>query len=138
MDKVQKINKIDNKIRKIRKIRDKREEEKSLVLLMIRIFCKSKHKNIKQEIVLKDACLCEECVNLYNYASEQIDKCRFMETKTFCSACPSHCYKKDMREKIREVMIFSGKRMLFYHPILALKHVFITVKTKIKKYKQKT
>ncbi|WP_288624371.1 nitrous oxide-stimulated promoter family protein [uncultured Brachyspira sp.] len=108
---------------KTKKIKDKIEKEKSLVFLMIKIFCKSNHKNNN---------LCKECIELYNYASNKIDRCRFMETKTFCSACPSHCYKKDMREKIREVMIFSGKRMIFYRPILALKHLFITLKSKRK------
>ena len=29
-------------------------------------------------------------------------------------------------------MIFSGKRMIFYRPILALKHLFITLKSKRK------
>ncbi|WP_302272010.1 nitrous oxide-stimulated promoter family protein [Brachyspira aalborgi] len=111
---------------KTKKIKDKIEKEKSLVFLMIKIFCKSNHKNYNYNN------LCEECIELYNYASKQIDRCRFMETKTFCSVCPSHCYKKDMREKIREVMIFSGKRMIFYRPILALKHLFITLKTKRK------
>lgn len=111
---------------KTKKIKDKIEKEKSLIFLMIKIFCKSNHKNYNYNN------LCEECIELYNYASGQIDRCRFMETKTFCSACPSHCYKKDMREKIREVMIFSGKRMIFYRPILALKHLFITLKTKRK------
>lgn len=111
---------------KTKKIKDKIEKEKSLVFLMIKIFCKSNHKNYNYNN------LCEECIELYNYASIQIDRCRFMETKTFCSACPSHCYKKDMRKKIREVMIFSGKRMIFYRPILALKHLFITLKTKRK------
>lgn len=114
------------------KIQKKREREKDLVFLMIKIFCKSNHKNYNYNN------LCEECIELYNYAYGKIDKCRFMETKTFCSACPSHCYKKDMREKIREVMIFSGKRMIFYRPILALKHLFITLKTKRKLKKQRS
>ncbi len=29
---------------------------------------------------------------------------RHMETKTFCSACKTHCYKPQMREAIRQVM----------------------------------
>lgn len=29
-----------------------------------------------------------------------------METKTFCSNCKVHCYKPEMREKIRDVMRF--------------------------------
>ena len=111
---------------KAKEIKDKKEEEKDLVLFMIKIFCKAKHKNND---------LCNECKILYDYAAGQIERCRFMETKTFCSACPSHCYKKDMREEIRKVMIFSGKRMLFHRPILALKHVFITLKTKLKQKK---
>ena len=45
-----------------------------------------------------------------------------METKTFCSKCKVHCYKPDMQKKIKEVMRFSGPRMLFYHPVLALRH----------------
>ena len=64
-------------------------------------------------------------MELFDYSKNQIDKCRFMETKTFCSVCPSYCYKNDMRERIREVMIF-------YHPILTLKHVFIILKNKLK------
>ena len=86
---------------KTKKIKDKIEKEKSLVFLMIKIFCKSNHKNNN---------LCKECIELYNYASRQIDRCRFMETKTFCSACPSHCYKKDMREKNKRCYGFFWKK----------------------------
>ena len=53
-----------------------------------------------------------------------------MQTKTFCSNCRVHCYKPDMREKIRQVMRFSGPRMLFYHPIRAIRHVIETKKEK--------
>jgi hypothetical protein len=28
-----------------------------------------------------------------------------------------------MREKIREVMRFSGPRMMFYHPVMAVRHL---------------
>jgi hypothetical protein len=48
---------------------------------------------------------------------------RERETKTFCSNCNVHCYKPEMREKIREVMRFSDPRMIFYHPIMAIRHL---------------
>lgn len=64
-----------------------------------------------------------DCAALDAYARSRSDRCPFMETKTFCSNCKVHCYKPDMREKIREVMRFSGPRMLFYHPIMAIRHV---------------
>lgn len=94
---------------------EKREREKKVVSLMIRLYCKKKHRT-------KNG-LCEECGKLEEYARLRSDKCPFMETKTFCSNCKVHCYKPEMREKIREVMRFSGPRMVLYHPVLAIRHV---------------
>ena len=53
-----------------------------------------------------------------------------MATKTFCSNCKVHCYKEEMKEKIKIVMRYSGPRMLFYHPVMALKHVILSKKEK--------
>ena len=58
------------------------------------------------------------------------EKCPFMESKTFCSNCRVHCYCPDMRAKIRMVMRFSGPRMLFYHPVLAIRHLVESTKGK--------
>ena len=60
----------------------------------------------------------------------RIEKCPFMETKTFCSNCRVHCYRAEMREKIREVMRFSGPRMIFYHPVMAVRHVVSSIREK--------
>ena len=104
------------------KIESKREREKRTVSLMIRIYCKKKHGTRKG--------LCPECEALDAYARMRSDKCPFMETKTFCSNCKVHCYKADMREKIRAVMRFSGSRMIFSHPIMAIRHVIESQKEK--------
>jgi len=96
-------------------ISKKREREKEVVSLMIRLYCKKKHHT--------KTGLCEECAKLDEYAKLRSDKCPFMETKTFCSNCKVHCYKPEMREKIREVMRFYGPRMILYHPVLAVRHV---------------
>ena len=50
------------------------------------------------------------------YATARLDRCKFGDGKTKCHKYPVHCYRPDMREKIREVMRFSGPRMMFYHP----------------------
>lgn len=102
---------------------DKREKELRIVELMIRIYCKRKHKE-KQ--------LCAECQQLLEYAKYRTSVCPFMETKTFCANCKVHCYKGDVRDKIREVMRFSGPWMLLYHPLVAIKHVIETRKEKRK------
>ena len=105
-------------------VEGKREKEKRTVALMISIYCKKKH-GMKKE-------LCDECRALNEYAMLRSDKCPFMETKTFCSNCKVHCYKPEMREKIRAVMRFSGPRMIFHHPIMAISHVIATKREKKK------
>lgn len=64
------------------------------------------------------------------YAALRTSKCPFMETKTFCSNCKVHCYKPEMREKIRQVMRYSGPRIFFRHPILTTKHLYHSLKEK--------
>lgn len=92
----------------------KRDTEKKLVSLMIELYRKG-HKN--QEGID------EECQELITYSDARIDTCPYMETKTFCSKCKTHCYKPDMREKIKQVMRYAGPRMLFHHPVMAIKHL---------------
>ena len=110
------------------KTENKREREKRTVSLMIRIYCKKQHGAKKG--------LCPECQALNDYAIMRSDKCPFMETKTFCSNCRVHCYKKDMREKIRQVMRFSGPRMMLYHPVMAVNHLIQSKKEKRKLEKE--
>lgn len=102
-------------------IQIKREREKELVSQMIALYCRKKHGG---------KTLCPECAALDSYARQRSDKCPFMETKTFCSNCRVHCYRPEMRQRIRVVMRFSGPRMIFHHPIPALRHAIETVKEK--------
>ena len=102
-------------------VSDKRQREKEVVTEMIALYCRKNHGS---------SFLCPECAELAAYAARRSDCCPFMESKTFCSNCPVHCYRKDMRQRIRQVMRFSGPRMLFYHPVMALRHVIETKKEK--------
>ena len=111
-------------------ITKKREQEKEVVSLMIKIYCSKKHHT--------KGYLCDECRQLDEYARERSDKCPFMETKTFCSNCKVHCYKPEMREKIRQVMRFSGPRMLLHDPVNAIRHVILSRKEKKQQRHPKT
>ena len=102
-------------------VKTKRQREKETVSLMIAIYCRSKHGGKS---------LCPDCAALDAYARQRSEKCPFMETKTFCSNCKVHCYKPAMRDKIREVMRFSGPRMIFHHPVMAIRHVIESKKEK--------
>lgn len=111
-------------------IQSKREREKETVSEMIALYCRKQHKSKMG--------LCPECAALKEYACLRSDKCPFMETKTFCSNCKVHCYKPQMREEIRNVMRFSGPRMLFTHPIMAVRHVIESKKEKRRLEKNET
>lgn len=120
-------------------IESKREKEKIMVSKMIALYCKDLHtvsgtdkdgKPLYRGGNLEKVALCEECAALQAYAGMRSEKCPFMETKTFCSNCKVHCYKPEMREKIRKVMRYSGPRMIFYHPITAIRHVIESKKEK--------
>ncbi len=104
----------------------KRKKELTVMREMIGIYCRGKHKSKKM--------LCSECEELWSYAAFRTEHCPFMETKTFCSNCSVHCYKPEMREKVRAVMRYSGPRILFHHPYMALWHV---ISSRIEKKKQK-
>lgn len=90
-------------------------KEKETVSQMIALYCHSKHK--KQG-------LCKQCHALEDYAHTRLSHCKFGENKTSCKKCPIHCYKPDMREAMRNVMRYSGPRMLWHHPIAAIRHLF--------------
>ena len=91
------------------------KREKRVVAEMIALYCRQVHKTA--------GVLCPECAALTAYAHERSDKCPFMDTKTFCSNCSVHCYQPEMRERIRQVMRYSGPRMLAVHPLLAVRHL---------------
>lgn len=111
------------------KVQRKREREKRMVGDMIALYCRKQHGT-------KRGHLCTECAELNEYARQRSDKCPFMENKTFCSNCKVHCYRPEMREKIRAVMRFSGPRMIFYHPVAAVNHVLSTKMEKRRTEKQ--
>lgn len=90
------------------------EEEKKIVGQMIRLYCK-RHEGNKE--------LCPSCQELLEYAYHRLDRCKYGEEKPTCQKCPIHCYKPEMKERIRKVMRWSGPRMILYHPITSIKHL---------------
>lgn len=128
----------------------KRLREQETVSMMIRLYCRKNHwKGSRQLWKSNDNngsgssghgkgqdYLCPECRELLVYAEKKIQRCPFMENKTFCSNCRVHCYQSEMREKIRDVMRFSGPRMFIYHPFMAVHHMWCTLREKMKEAKR--
>ncbi|HHT63710.1 MAG: nitrous oxide-stimulated promoter family protein [Bacillota bacterium] len=94
--------------------------EKKIIKTMIELYCRKNHGT--------KAGLCPTCGELLDYAFRRLDKCKFGGEKPVCNKCRVHCYQKDMREKVRQVMRFSGPRMIYLHPVLAAEHFFRSMK----------
>ncbi|MFA5354136.1 MAG: nitrous oxide-stimulated promoter family protein [Thermodesulfovibrionales bacterium] len=92
---------------------DRIGRERRTVELMIRLYCRDHHRP-------SDG-LCPECDALFAYANKRLELCPH-ERKPTCSKCPIHCYRPEMRLRVKEVMRYSGPRMLLRHPVLAVMH----------------
>lgn len=103
----------------------KQKKEQQAVACMIHLYCRKNHMGEKGEQQL-----CADCTALLAYARQRSENCPFMAEKNFCVNCKVHCYRPDMREKIRRVMRFSGPRMMFHHPGLAIWHLVCSKKEK--------
>jgi len=66
--------------------------------------------------------LCPECRGLLDYATLRLDGCRFGAGKPTCAHCPVHCYQRNRRDQMKNVMWHAGPRMLCRHPIWSLRH----------------
>lgn len=123
---------------------DRIADEKKVVALMIRLYCRrhcrQQGRTAKTDLTgltgrnadtnqadnssrTATSPLCPECAALLDYALRRLDSCRFGNGKPSCRKCPVHCYRADMRERIRTVMRWAGPRMMLHHPIAATKHL---------------
>ena len=92
------------------------ETQKKTLRLMISLYCNGqKHSEP----------ICPSCSVLLEYSEKRLDTCRYGGNKPSCAKCRIHCYMPEMRGKIKQVMRYSGPRMLYYHPVMALRHLFL-------------
>ena len=90
------------------------ENEKAVVAKMIRLYYRRKLGLLEPST---------EELELLSYAERRLTHCKFGDQKPACKRCPIHCYRSDMRAKIREVMRWAGPRMIIYDPVAAIKHL---------------
>jgi len=105
-------------------ILNKIELEKEAMHKMLSIYCRNKHKPQNS--------LCVACTGLLNEVHRRLDHCRFGDKKPACGSCRINCYRGEQFKEVAAIMRYSGPRMLFYHPILAIQHL-IDVKFKNKR-----
>lgn len=95
----------------------RRDREFRTIVAMLRMYCRAHHAPPQ------GTALCPECTELHDYARRRLERCVFGEAKPTCANCTVHCYKAVMRERVRQVMVWAGPRMLWHHPVLAIRHI---------------
>jgi hypothetical protein len=93
-----------------------REKDRYVLEQFVRIFCQGKHKTPKGE-------LCPECADLLSYATQRLQRCP-KDPKPSCKHCETHCYRPAYRQRIREVMRYSGMWLLRHGRLDLIKHYF--------------
>ncbi len=72
---------------------------------------------------LKNYPLCAECREFLSYAISRRLRCP-LEPKPVCKHCDVHCYRPGHREKVRQIMRFSGKYLIMRGRLDLLWHYF--------------
>ena len=83
--------------------------------IMLEIYCSGNHGT--------STGMCMDCKELLEYACKRVSVCPQNPDKPTCRECKIHCFAPDKRDKIRNVMKYSGPRMVLHHPLLAIKHL---------------
>ena len=90
--------------------------EKTTIHALLLIYCAHHHRVESDQ-------LCTKCKTVFDYAIKRLSACPFQGQKPTCANCTIHCYNSDMQDKVRKIMRYSGPRLIFKHPILAIYHI---------------
>ena len=85
------------------------------IAAMIAIYCRAHHQPVGR--------MCDQCAELLDYADRRLSHCPFQENKPTCGNSRVHCYQAARRQQVREVMGYAGPRMIFRHPLMAIRHL---------------
>ncbi|MEE8352984.1 MAG: nitrous oxide-stimulated promoter family protein [Dehalococcoidales bacterium] len=99
---------------------DKKIEKDLRVLFdFVEIFCRENHRdeprepfaaddaNLRAALGDRDPVVCADCRKLLQHGISKRIQCPY-DPKPMCKKCPTHCYAPGYRERMRQVMRFSG------------------------------
>ena len=98
---------------------EKKSKEIKVLSRFIAIYCREHHRTevrdtfpikderLRSSLGHKDLLLCKDCSKLLSHGIAKLLLCPY-DPKPTCKKCETHCYAPGYRERIREVMRFSG------------------------------
>jgi hypothetical protein len=95
---------------------EKKIKDLMILAKFIEVYCNGKHKSRDKkywsdkefQIQIK---LCNECVTIMDYSANRLKFCP-QNPKPTCKKCEVHCYAPNQRQKIREIMRYSGMELM--------------------------
>ncbi len=102
---------------------DKRLKDLRILGNFIAIYCQENHKTKEHTaFAFKDEklnsalsgpklMLCQDCGRLLNHGMAKLMMCPY-NPKPMCKKCPTHCYAPGYRQRMQEVMRFSGMYLI--------------------------
>ena len=117
----------------IRPLTRKEIKDLKVLLQFTAVYCRVKHVQDKSIVTTGQAELqglplsrypvCSDCREFLLYAFQRRLRCP-LEEKPLCKHCPVHCYKPEYRQKVREIMRFSGRHLILRGRLDMLWHYF--------------
>lgn len=117
------------------RLNDKKSKDIRILGNFISIFCRENHREAAKDVFpIKDArvsnslgnkslMLCPDCQKLLNHGIAKLLQCSY-DPKPMCKKCQTHCYAPGYRERIREVMRFSGLYLVKHGRLDLMIHYF--------------
>lgn len=96
-----------------------RHQKKDIRLIgkFVEVYCKGRHGAVERfpftlPAGIGERRLCGECASFMEYAMSRRMKCPLEAGKPTCKRCRIHCYGTEQRQKVREIMAWSGRRLM--------------------------
>lgn len=109
----------------------KERKDLKVLALFTSVYCAAHHQAERSPVehpsanllLLKRYACCTECRDFLLYAIDRRLNCP-LDDKPTCKHCHVHCYRKGHREKVREIMRYSGRALIRRGRLDLLWHYF--------------
>lgn len=114
----------------------KKARDARILADFVSIYCRENHRHeqrilvpvddgkLRQALGNRPLLLCEDCRKLLYHGIAKLLRCPY-DPKPMCKKCETHCYAPGYREKVREVMRFSGLYLVKHGRLDMLLHYLL-------------
>lgn len=100
-----------------------------VIAKFVEVYCNGKHSEIDKALMtlpedLGNRQFCKNCTEFMEYAIKRRLSCPLEAQKPTCKHCRIHCYNSTNREKVKEIMSYSGRKLMMMGRVDYLWHYF--------------